>query len=364
MSVAFSSLKVLCIAPYPIAGASARLRVMQYLPYLRGLGWQADYRPFMDSAFFRQFYQPRHKARKALRMAGMALRRLGDVRRAREYDVVLVHREAAFFGPPVVEKLIAQRLGKPLVFDFDDAIHVSYVSPTYGRLASLIKYPQKTPQTIALSRGVIVGNRHLAEYARTLNSNVTTIPSVLDTNLVRPALREAQIPVLGWMGTHSTLPYLEMLFPVLQKVARDHDFVLRVIGGGREVQIAGVNVDNRAWNLTNETRDLQSFTIGLYPIQEDEWSLGKSGFKAIQYMTVGIPAICSPVGATCDIIEDGTQGFLPRTADEWETRLRQLLGDADLRRRMGQAGRAHAESSYCFDQQAPRFRQALEDAVG
>ena len=359
------SLRLLCIAPYPVEGASARLRVMQYLPHLRRQGWDVDYRPFMDSAFFRRFYEPRHKARKALRLLGFSLRRLGDVRRARDYDVVLVHREAMFFGPPLVEKYIAQRLKKPLIFDFDDAIHVSYVSPTYGRLASLVKYPQKTPQTIALSRAVIAGNRNLESYALTLNANVTTIPSVLDTDLVRPAAPRGSMetPVLGWMGTHSTLPYLENLFPVLQKLSKRHKFVLRVIGGGRDVQIDGVTVDNRPWRMESETRDLQGFDIGLYPIQEDEWALGKSGFKAIQYMTVGIPAVCSPVGATCDIIEDGAQGFLPQSAETWESRLSQLLADAELRRRMGEAGRSRAENWYCLEKQAPRLQKVIESAA-
>lgn len=362
-SVPKSNLRILCLGTYPVESAAARYRVLQYFPHLRAHGIEPQFSSFFDSAFFRRFYEPRHKARKALRLMGYALRRLELLRRAAQYDVVLVHREAALIGPPLIEKQMAGRLGKPLVFDFDDAIHISYVSPVYGRVASLVKYPQKTPQTIALSRAVIAGNRHLEEYARGYNANVTVIPTVLDANIVQPVKKSGGSLVLGWMGTHSTLPYLETLFPVLQNLARRHDFVLRVVGGGREVQIEGVTVDNRPWRMESETSDLQGFDIGLYPILEDEWSLGKSGFKAIQYMTVGIPAVCSPVGATCDIITPDEQGFLPRNGDEWETALTRLLSDADLRRQMGAAGRERAESWYCLDQQAPRLRAVLENAA-
>lgn len=366
-----SALKLLCIAPYPIEAASVRYRMLQFLPHLRGGGIEATFRPFMDSRFFRRFYEPGRILQKSLRVFGSALRRCADVRRAAHYDVVLIHREAALFGPPLLETLIARVVKKPIVFDFDDAIHVPYVSPTYGRLASAVKYPQKTPQTLRLSRAVIAGNRHLQQYAAGLNSNVTLIPTVVDADMVRPPARtpspKSQTPiVLGWMGTHSTYPYLESLFPVLQEVARccsRHSVVVRIVGAGREVSIPGVEVDNRKWSLQTETQDLQSFDIGLYPITEDRWSLGKSGFKAVQYMAVGIPAVCSPVGATRDIVEDGRHGFLPKDAVEWTQRLWHLIEDAALRHQLGRAGRARVEEWYCLQRQAPRLREVIEDAA-
>lgn len=355
--------KVLCIAPYPVEGASARLRVLQFFPSLRAMGLEMCYRPFMDSQFFKRFYEPGHILRKTLRLSGMTLRRFADIKRSRAFDVVLIHREAVFFGPPLVEKLIARYAGKPVVFDFDDAIHVSYVSPTYGKLATLIKYPQKTPQIIAFSRAVIAGNHHLQEYARGINPAVTLIPTVVDANIVKPAPKSGGPTVLGWIGTHSTYPYLAAIFPVLQQLARRHDFVLRVIGAGRDVQLEGVNVDNRRWGLETEVGDLQSLDIGLYPLPEDEWAVGKSGFKAVQYMAVGIPAVCSPVGATRDLITDGVHGFLPATPIEWQNCLESLLTDAELCRSMGNEGRARVQEWYCLEKQAPRLRNVLEGAA-
>ena len=359
-------LKVLCLAPYPVEGASARLRVLQFLPYLREHGVEVTYRPFMDSEFFRGFYRPGRTLGKAAYLAGAGVRRLGDVGRAAGHDVVLVHREAALFGPPVIEALIARAVRTPMVFDFDDAIHVPYVSPTFGRAASLVKYPQKTPQIVRMSRAVIAGNRNLESYARGLNPSVTRIPTVVDTEIVRPrAGGEARGPVvLGWMGTHSTYPYLESLFPVIREVARRHPIRVRVVGTGREVSIPGVEVESLPWTLETELRDLQSFDVGLYPIVEDRWSLGKSGYKAVQYMAVGIPAVCSPVGATCDVVRDGMDGFLPTTEEEWVERLCSLIEDPALRRRMGETGRARVEEGYSVAGQAPRLRAVLEEAAG
>jgi len=370
-------LKLLCLGTYPVESAATRYRVLQFFPDLSAAGIDASYRPFMDSRFFESFYKPGRSLHKSMRLLGSALRRLNDVQRAGRCDVVLIHREAALFGPPLIEALIARVLKKPVVFDFDDAIHLPSPGSVHGRLATALKYPQKTPKTIRMSRAVVVGNRHLEEYARALNPHVTLIPTVVDARVVQPARERTGEPgdsgatgrvhrdrktVLGWIGTHSTYPYLEALFPVLRRIAHSHSIVLRVVGAGREIAIPGVEVDNRTWSLKSELGDLQSFDIGLYPILEDQWSLGKSGFKAIQYMAVGIPAVCSPVGATCDIVHDGVHGFLPSNADEWTERLLHLIEDAALRERLGQAGRARVEEWYCLQRQAPRLQAVIEAA--
>ena len=363
-------LRLLCLGTYPVESAATRYRVLQFFPALRAEGIEPHFLPFMDSVFFRGFYQPRHRVRKALRLMGFALRRVAQLSQAQDFDAVLIHREAALFGPPLIERYLSRIARKPLIFDFDDAIQLPFKSPVYGSIATLLKNPKKTPQIIGMSQSVIAGNRHLENYARTLNSRVCVIPTVVDANILRPApqLRSERLSrgepiVLGWMGTHSTLPYLEALFPTLQRLAQSHSIVLRVVGAGREVQIAGVEVDNRRWSLQNEVSDLQSFDIGLYPILEDEWSLGKSGFKAVQYMATATPVVASPVGATCDIVRDGVDGFLPTSPAQWLERLAQLIKDASLRQTLGAAGRDRFESWYCLQKQAPRLIEVVREAV-
>ena len=49
-------------------------------------------------------------------------------------------------------------------------------------------------------------------------------------------------------------------------------------------------------------------------------------------MSVGLPLVSSPVGVTTDIIEDGVNGFLATTVDEWVDKLARLVESADLRR--------------------------------
>ncbi|MGZ9928063.1 glycosyltransferase, partial [Escherichia coli] len=62
--------------------------------------------------------------------------------------------------------------------------------------------------------------------------------------------------------------------------------------------------------------------MGLMPLPETEWALGKCGFKAIQYMALGIPAVVSGIGANKVIVPNGQAGYLCTTQDDWYTALK------------------------------------------
>ncbi|MEW5957099.1 MAG: glycosyltransferase, partial [Chloroflexota bacterium] len=94
-----------------------------------------------------------------------------------------------------------------------------------------------------------------------------------------------------------------------------------------------------------------------------QWTRGKCGFKLLQYMGVGLPAVCSPVGVNCDIVQDGVNGYLAATGAEWVTKLSHLIEDVTLRRTMGQRGRATVEARYSVKVNAPRLLDVLHAAA-
>jgi glycosyltransferase involved in cell wall biosynthesis len=121
-----------------------------------------------------------------------------------------------------------------------------------------------------------------------------------------------------------------------------------------------------SWRADTELDDLAAIDIGVMPLPDDKWSKGKCGLKALQFMAMGIPTVCSPVGVNTDIIQDNQNGFLASAEDEWVDKLSRLLRSRELRERLGQAGRATVEQKYSAITQTPRvyeiFKSVLRDA--
>lgn len=365
-------MNVLGLSSYPIEAAATRYRLAQFISPLAERGITLTVRPFVDSKAFYLLYQRRALLHTSLALIKALIGRLQDLLLLRQADAVLVQREAMLFGPPLLEWLAARVFKLPMVLDLDDATYVPYTSPTYGKLGKALKWFSKTDDLIRWADIVTCGNRAIAEYAVSKGAKTRIIPTVVDTDIFVPRQRVPPFSddplVLGWIGTHSTFPYLRAVFPVLQDLAKTHRFKLKIVGAGAStVSIPGVEVENLEWRLEREVEDFQSFDVGLYPIDPslyaEQWAAGKSGFKAIQYMSVGIPFVAAPVGAMAEIGEAGITHFHATSNDEWLRTLDLLLADARLRRTMGASGRRHAVEHYSLSEQTNKLAAALLDAA-
>ena len=324
---------------------SQRYRLEQWEPLLRERGVEITYEPFEDEELHALLYKPGMLPQKLQFVTRGLSRRFSLVRKVKDYDLVYILREAALLGPPVFERLIHQRR-VPIVFDFDDAIFVSYRSPSNGYL-SYLKFASKTKTICRIASHVMVGNPYLADYARQVNDRVTVIPTTIDTEKyqVPPPKNSSGPPVIGWTGSYSTVQHLDTLRGALKKLAERESFQLRVIGTPA-YDCPPVDVEAMRWRSDTELQDLAAIDIGVMPLPDDSWSKGKCGLKALQFMALGIPTVCSPVGVNTDIIQDDQNGFLAGTEDEWVEKLTRLLRSQELRQRLGQAGRETVEQKY------------------
>jgi glycosyltransferase involved in cell wall biosynthesis len=278
---------------------------------------------------------------------------------------VLLQREAALLGPPVVEALIGSLGRRPLVVDLDDPTWIAYDSPTFGRTGRLLKWPGKTDWLIDRAAVVTCGSPAIVRHAEERGATARLVPTVVDTEVFRPrgppagGAGVAEVPLVGWIGTHSTLPYLTSIAPALSRAAVEASFRLLVVGGPGDLGVEGVEVEQRPWALAREVTDFRSLDVGLYPLADDEWARGKSGFKAIQYLACGLPFVVSPIGATCDIGVAGVTHFEATSLDEWADAVRRLVAEPRLRSGMGAAGRAHALEHYTVPKVAAELAAAL-----
>ena len=272
-------------------------------------------------------------------------------------------RETALLGPPSSRCLCA--LGVPLIFDDDDGLSSVKLRSSNGYL-SYLKFPGKTRTICRLAAHVMAGNEYLADYARAVNERVTVIPTTVDTEkyTVEPKA-DSDPPIIGWTGSYSTVQHLRTLAGALRRLSERERFRLRVIGaeGVSLDGLEGVEVEVLPWRSETEVADLRPLDVGIMPLPEDRWSRGKCGMKALQYMGLAIPTVCSPVGVNSDIIRDGENGFLAATEDEWVEKLARLLRSPELRARLGRAGRETIEARYSAAVQAPRVLQIIESVV-
>lgn len=362
-------MKILALTSYPEEAAATRFRVGQFIGPLATRGIEIELRPFLDGDQFRSLYRSGNTAAKLAGMAGSISKRIGGLANARQYDLLFVQREAMFFGPAIFEWLY-QRIGRmPMVLDLDDATYVPYDSPTYGRIGSFLKFFGKTNRLIDRADLVICGNRFIAEYVEKRGTRTVVIPTIVDTDQFIPIDKTNAVPVLGWIGTHSTFPFLTKLFPVLSDLALKHTFRLKIVGSGAEsVEIPGIEIENLQWDLEREIADFQLLDIGLYPMSvsdsaNDDWLAGKSGFKAVQYMAVGIPSVMSPVGVCAEMGETGKTHFNAETPQDWYNHLDKLLSDRDLRVRMGENARRYAVEHFSLGKHSQTLADAFESVL-
>lgn len=358
---------VLCPYPYGVA-AGQRLKFEQYYDDWRSAGWQVDIAPFMDLALWRILYDRGHLVSKALGVLKGYARRLRDVIRIRRYDLVYVHMYVTPLGTSIPERIV-RALAKRLVYDVEDNVmaHVDRTgcnnpNPWLRFLRASAKYRF----LIREADHVVTSAPALNDSCEAINRHArcTYVSSSVDPERFTPAHRYSNdgVVTIGWTGTFSSRPYLDLLRSVLQKLAIEERFRLRVIGNF-DYELPDVDLEVVRWSVEREIEDLQAIDIGLYPLPVNEWVSGKSGLKAIQYMMMAIPCVATEVGTTPLIIRDGENGLLVRTEDEWVGALKRLLCDADLRRRIGQAAREDAVAKYSTTAVAGQYRHVLANVM-
>ncbi|GLQ88081.1 hypothetical protein GCM10007898_16500 [Dyella flagellata] len=227
-------------------------------------------------------------------------------------------------------------------YDYDDS------------LFAFPRYAKELPKILPRFCRVVVGNDYIAEYTRKFNANITLIPTCPDQIEKRNAASTKKRLVIGWVGNPANLGYLRTLKRPIERLSERHDIELLVISAGpyqlQWFDLEGLPIRRRQWAMHRELEDLQEMDIGVMPVDEDEVGWGKCGFKALQYMAVGVPTIASPVGVNAAIVKHGECGFLASNEREWEQYLEELVVNANLRSNFGEAGRRKVAQS--FDQDA------------
>lgn len=353
--------KVLFVVPYPVRHApSQRFRVELFEPYMQEAGIRYDIAPFMDARTWKILYKQGSAVQKAWGIIKGYLKRLKTVLfDVHGYDYIFVHREGAPMGPPIFEWIIARLWRKKMIYDFDDAIWIPNTS-SENKLAAALKAFWKVKYFCKWSHTVIGGNDYLCNYARQYNNNVVLIPTCVDMQRMHNKVKdhhEGQVTI-GWTGSHSTIPYLDEIMDILQYAEQELNTKFILIAN-KKPELPLTNWEYIPWQEATEIDDLLKIDVGVMPLKDDKWSEGKCGFKLIQYLSLGIPAVASPVGVNKVIIEEGKNGYLCTTKEQWKAGLKKLVEDAAFRKQAGLSGHEKMLREYSIAANKDKFIEVL-----
>lgn len=312
---------------------SSRLRITGMVPALERDGWSCSVLPIPSDP----------------------LGRLGMIGACRRHDVVVLQKKTSLHP---LELFLMRQANPNLVFDFDDAVmfhEVEHGKPL--RVKSFAKFLR----TVKACRAIVAGNEFLAGFARPICPEVHVLPTPIDTERYRP--KDHGDPgngvTVGWLGTPGGLAHLKGLAGVFRDVSGKVERLRLKIVSSDFIDLPGVEVIKKRWRLEEEVADLQSFDIGIMPLQDSLWTRGKCGYKILQYMGVGLPVVASPVGINAELVRHGETGFLASEAPAWREALELLATDRTLRARMGAAGRTQIIQRYSLSTYTEDYQDLL-----
>lgn len=358
--------KILFLNPYPFDKApSQRLKFEQYYAELGDNNWEVTHNAFINTDFWSFIYQPGNTIKKVIFTIIAYFKRFLVLFSLKKYDVVYVHLWVSPYGPALFERL-TRLLSKRLIYDIDDLVFLGHSSEA-NRFYEKLKGKDKMFYLMKNSDHVITCTPTLDDFARKYNQKTTDISSTVDTNSRYQSKNNYAFqskPVIGWSGSHSTSKYLYLIKDQLKELAKDIGFKLLVMGDST-FSIEGVDVEAMEWSESIEMKTLAQFDIGLYPLPNEEWVLGKSGLKAIQYMALGIPTVATAIGANHRIIQDQVNGFLIpfESPHSWTESLKVLLENEILRKEMGQKARETIVEKYSIHNNVKLYLEAIEGRV-
>ncbi len=340
--------KILVLCPYPEGkAASQRFKYEQYFSSWERAGYTIEVSSFFDDKTWNILYKTSNFFKKIIGTLKGYLKRVLDLFYIAKYDVVYIHMWVTPLGPPIFERLISL-IAKKVVYDFDDSIFLKGSRPKSMNL-NLSNMEGKSSYLIKHADHVILSSPYNLEFClrENIKSAATYVPCSINTDRFVKKKQEkgGTHLVLGWTGTFSSITYLDLLRKVLLRLKRDLNFKLLLITNF-DYSFDEIDLEVIKWNEKTEIEDLHRIDIGLYPLTEDEWSLGKGGLKVMQYMSAGIPSVATNHGTAINIIENGETGFLVNTDEEWIASIKNLIEDSDLRKKMGSSARKHVVKNY------------------
>ena len=347
--------KIIFFCPYPFNTApSQRLKYEQYIDFLEKNGFEITIEPFFFNDTYQILYKKGYFLRKVFGVIKGFYRRFLFLFKLHSFDGIYIHLNVCPIGPYIFE-WIYLKLSKKAIYDIDDMVF-QLTTSKQNKFASFLKSKYRYFFLMKKSNYCITCTPELDRIAKQYNVNTIDISSTINTDTYLPINKYTNDKkmILGWTGSHSTVPYLYLLKDVLLTLSKKYQFKLLVMGTS-EFNIKGVDSECIEWSSDMEISILQRMDIGLYPLPDNEWIKGKSGLKALQYMAIGLPVVASNLGCNNRVIKHDYSGLLVDSKDEWIASLSRLIVDNKLRKSLGKNARNTVEKYFSVNANKKKY---------
>lgn len=349
-------MKVLFFTKYSEQGASSRLRSYQYFPLLQKDNIEIVVKPLFDSSYVNDILKNRKSTVKILKLY---VKRFFALLTIRKFDSIVIEKELFPYFSSIFERIIFL-LGYKYTVIYDDAIFHNYDLHSRKILRFLLR--KKIDRVMQYSSCVIVGNDYLKQKAvKSKAKKIVVIPTVIDTvnKYKEIKKRKNDSLIIGWIGSPSSFKYLKLIEDSLKEIIKKYDIKIHIIGTREKLNINESYIKYIKWSEETEVQELQKFSIGVMPLKNTKWELGKCSYKLIQYMGCGIPVIASPIGMNKKVITHGVNGFLAKNDEEWILYFKMLIENFKLREKMGKQGRKIVEDNFSLEKSYQKFKESI-----
>lgn len=344
-------MKILGLISSPVDPAS-RVRIQQYVAPFQALNHQLHckyYRPLKDA-------NPPGWAKGLQKISGISAWRSSDLIKSMGRMPLLVQQS----GIDVIwqNRLIQlqhlfweKKLRKPVVFDFDDAIWLQ-------------EGEKQVQQKIARSQMIFAGNSYLADYAARYHKDVRIVPTTVDTTALHPDGKKSELFTIGWIGTYQNQEYLNPVKDVLLRFIKQHKDARLIVVSDHpmgNIPFDGEQIIFRPWSAARENELINEFSVGIMPLPDTAWTLGKCSYKMLQYMACGKPVLVSPIGKNKELLSEGNIGLGAIHEKDWMETLQAFKADTAQRNILGDNGRKLAEEKYSVNTWTPLLLQYMEE---
>lgn len=335
-------MKILYLTKYSKNGASSRLRSYQYFPFLESNGFSVTVSPFFDEEYLNNLYLGKQVAKG--KFLKFYLNRFFTLFSIYRYDRIIIEKELFPYFFSWFEKILFV-LNVKYIVDYDDAIFHNYDLSKNKLILFLFK--NKINKVMKYSGCVVAGNNYLAERAKNSGAKkIIIVPTVIDLDKYKIKINYTNSKVIiGWIGSPITFKYIKANKAIFLELLKKDNVELHIIGATEDIGL-GHKVKYLKWAEENEVDLISKFDIGIMPLENTPWELGKCAYKLIQYMGCGIPVVASAVGMNSELVEEGVNGYLVNKTEDWLHKLTILIENSALRKSFGQNGRVKIESYF------------------